>query len=252
MIDYCFEKNKLFSRELNSAYVKDLLKFSRESLNYELSSQTLFYWGHTFCATEYYGYGRLAGDLVDAVLRAICAVSFARACKQKNFSYLEIGVLHGLNLTSLYNIVQPEYETVSFTAIDPFEGYYGQKLDVALGVPVTEKVLRINMGRSQFAEQDISIFKGSSSDPTIQAANAHRTFDMIFVDGDHSYDGVKRDVDYYGTLLSPQGLLIIDNYGDADWPDIARYVDAELLTGHPFLSALRKKKIGRTMVFKKM
>ena len=47
--------------------------------------------------------------------------------------------------------------------------------------------------------------------------------------------------------------MIIDNYGDAGWPEIARYVDTELLPegGHPYLIPLRVKKIGRTMVFKK-
>jgi hypothetical protein len=139
---------------------------------------------------------------------------------------------------------------VSFTAIDPFEGYYGQKLDIGLGLPVTEKVLRINLARSQVPEGDVTIFKSFSAAPAVQAANAHKTFDMIFVDGDHSYEGLKKDVDYYGILLSPGGLLIIDNYGDAPWPDVTRYVDVELLGGHPYFSLLGER-IGRTMVFKR-
>ena len=253
-MDFCFEKTKRFSRELSDAQVQDLLKFSRENLGYKISPQTLFYYGHVFCSTEYSGYGRLAGDLVDAVLRAVCAVSFARAHDQKNFSFLEIGALYGLNFTGLYNIVRAEYKTVSFAAIDLFEGYYGQKHDTALGLPVTEDIFRINLARSQVVAQDVAVFKGSSSDPTIQTSNAHKTFDLIFVDGDHSYEGVKNDVEYYGTLLTPQGLLIIDNYGDAAWPDITRFVDAELLMGSNIhnLSALRKEKIGRTMVFRRL
>ena len=207
--------------------------------------------GHVFCACEYTGYGRLAGDLVDAVLRAICAVSFARSNRGGGVKIMEIGVLYGLNLTGMYNIVRTEYETVLFTAIDPFEGYYGQKLDAGLAFPVTEKFFRINLARNQVAEQDIAVFKGFSSDPAIQAANAKKTFDLIFVDGDHSYEGVKRDVDFYGTLLSSGGLLIIDNYGDAAWPGVTRYVDAELFGRHPYLSVLSEDKIGRSLVFRK-
>ncbi len=32
-------------------------------------------------------------------------------------------------------------------------------------------------------------------------------FDFIFIDGDHSYEGVKRDFDLYKKLLSPRGFI---------------------------------------------
>ncbi len=33
--------------------------------------------------------------------------------------------------------------------------------------------------------------------------------DILFIDGDHSYDGVKKDFDLYSTILSEKGIIII-------------------------------------------
>lgn len=48
-------------------------------------------------------------------------------------------------------------------------------------------------------------------------------YDLIFIDGDHTYDGVKRDFELYKELLSPRGFVVFhdidpdhifkDNYG---------------------------------------
>ena len=33
-------------------------------------------------------------------------------------------------------------------------------------------------------------------------------YDLIFIDGDHSYDGVKKDFELYKELLSPRGFIV--------------------------------------------
>jgi Methyltransferase domain len=35
------------------------------------------------------------------------------------------------------------------------------------------------------------------------------TIDMLFIDGDHSYEGVKLDFELYSKLLSPKGIILI-------------------------------------------
>ena len=41
-------------------------------------------------------------------------------------------------------------------------------------------------------------------------------FDLIFIDGDHSYKGVKQDFETYGKLIAPNGLIAFhDIYNDA-------------------------------------
>lgn len=36
-----------------------------------------------------------------------------------------------------------------------------------------------------------------------------KTFDLIFIDGDHSYEGVKKDFEFYTTYLSDNGIVIM-------------------------------------------
>ena len=40
--------------------------------------------------------------------------------------------------------------------------------------------------------------------------------DILFIDGDHSYEGVKKDFDLYSQLLSPKGIVILHDT-DADY-----------------------------------
>lgn len=40
--------------------------------------------------------------------------------------------------------------------------------------------------------------------------------DILFIDGDHSYEGVKKDFDLYSQLLSPKGIILVHDT-DADY-----------------------------------
>lgn len=51
---------------------------------------------------------------------------------------------------------------------------------------------------------------GDSSESLAQFANAH--FDLIYIDGDHSYDGVVKDILTAETRLKPGGHLVLNDY----------------------------------------
>jgi len=38
-------------------------------------------------------------------------------------------------------------------------------------------------------------------------------FDFIYIDGDHRYEGVKRDIELAIPLLKPGGVMLLDDYG---------------------------------------
>ncbi|MDA9555796.1 class I SAM-dependent methyltransferase, partial [Pelobium sp.] len=38
-----------------------------------------------------------------------------------------------------------------------------------------------------------------------------RSFDLIYIDGDHSYEVCKQDIENYGKLLNVSGYLVIDD-----------------------------------------
>jgi hypothetical protein len=55
----------------------------------------------------------------------------------------------------------------------------------------------------------------------------HRGADMIFIDGDHSYEGAKGDILSWQPFLHPGGLLCGH---DSDWPEVRQALD-EVLPG---------------------
>ena len=69
--------------------------------------------------------------------------------------------------------------------------------------------------------QDFKLFIGDSQ--TFETRDKVKEFcpqyDLIFIDGDHSYEGVKRDFELYKTLLSPRGHII---FHDVDPENVFR------------------------------
>jgi predicted O-methyltransferase YrrM len=71
-------------------------------------------------------------------------------------------------------------------------------------------------------EQRIVTLPLDSHDPaTVAAARAALEgvpVDLLFIDGDHSYEGVKRDFELYAPLVRPGGIVALhDILADSDW-----------------------------------
>ena len=56
-----------------------------------------------------------------------------------------------------------------------------------------------------------------------------RRYGFLVIDGDHRYAGVKHDLESYLDTVTPGGYVLVDDYGNPSWPDVKRYVDAEVL-----------------------
>jgi hypothetical protein len=48
--------------------------------------------------------------------------------------------------------------------------------------------------------------------------------DCVFIDGDHTYEGVARDIISYAPIVKPGGLLIFDDFGGQNFPGVKRAV----------------------------
>jgi predicted O-methyltransferase YrrM len=61
--------------------------------------------------------------------------------------------------------------------------------------------------------QTIELIRADSHLPAsltaVRAALGGEPLDFLFIDGDHSYEGVRRDVAEYGALLRPGGLMAL-------------------------------------------
>ena len=72
-------------------------------------------------------------------------------------------------------------------------------------------------------------FRSDSQDPaTIEAVGECGPFDFVFIDGDHTYDGVRADWLAYSPLVRSGGLVAFHDTwpnGDRHEPGVVRWVD---------------------------
>jgi predicted O-methyltransferase YrrM len=50
-------------------------------------------------------------------------------------------------------------------------------------------------------------------------------FDMVFIDGDHAYASVVRDIQLWRKHIRPGGIICGHDYANPEWPDVKRVVD---------------------------
>lgn len=121
---------------------------------------------------------------------------------------VEIGVLHGHSLVYLKK-ARPDLDLIG--------------VDWGRGVPdyipkPTANTLIENLVREKL---EIPILLGDSSSMARFVPSAW----AVFIDGDHTEDGVRRDIAAWEPTVMPGGILGGDDYGMAGWPDVKKVVD---------------------------
>lgn len=187
--------------------------------------EAMGYAAHRACMVEQRMQGRLATSIEDVLLRSLAAMSVPR----RKINVLEIGTLFGIGAGIMYDMMAPHYDEVHVTLIDPLDGYYEtNRLDILTGQPITERTLRQNLAQVDLKGDRLTLIKHLSTDKEALQQAAERRYDVLVIDGDHSYEGVKADFDLYAPMVRRGGIIIFDDYGAKDWPDVARYVDSEV------------------------
>ena len=74
----------------------------------------------------------------------------------------------------------------------------------------------------------VEVVKRYSTDPEARQALEHFRILTLMIDGDHSYEGAKKDWQLYAPMVEPGGCVIVDDYGNPDWPGVKKAVDEAL------------------------
>lgn len=221
-----------FNRHLNQSHIETFEREWRKRLSLPMNAQVLGYMASRICHTEQNLDGRLATSVEDMLLRALVA----RSIKSKSVNVLEIGTLFGTGAAIIYDAINPHFEHVHMTLLDPLEGYYnGVQSDVLTGQTVDLETLQRNFRRSGIPESDYSVIKHLSTDLEAVEVAGQQQYDLLIIDGDHSYAGVKTDFENYAQFVKLGGYIIFDDYNSADWPEVKQYVDDEM-PKHEFVS----------------
>lgn len=130
---------------------------------------------------------------------------------QEEIRFLEIGVHRG-QITSLIGMLGEELKVqTNVFGISPFNGH-------AMGIDGTFRE-DTNHAWRKFVTTDsfshLTTFGGLSNDESIvYCAKSVSPFDIIYIDGDHSYEVVKEDLKNYLPMLKAGGILVTDDSGN--------------------------------------
>ncbi len=118
-------------------------------------------------------------------------------------------------------------------AIDHFQGTPGNKNHYRVDRPdlsdLESNFIR-NIDRVGLANY-IRLYRMTSEQAFRQRSHDFRRLRMLFIDGDHSYDSVVRDINLFAPCLLPGGVVVLDDY-HSDGPGVVRAVrDRVLSTG---------------------
>ena len=131
------------------------------------------------------------------------AVRFAKEYFEgKPINVLEIGVLKGYNARNFLKHLNIN----KIYLVDPFGGseeknYYSKDYDMSLCESQTRKLLK--------KYSDKTFFIKKYSDDAVD--DIPEELDLIYIDGNHEYEYVKRDIENYYPKLKKGGILAGDN-----------------------------------------
>ncbi|MBI2716572.1 MAG: class I SAM-dependent methyltransferase [Rhizobiales bacterium] len=148
-------------------------------------------------------------------------------------SLLEIGVFKG-QVISLWALIGRNWDIdVRITAITPFEGrpmprsrlitWIRSRFDFKFRENLRngnfyencdyEAVVKKLFGRFDLDFWKVRLCRGYSTDSHVQLELSNATFHIVYVDGDHSFDGALQDFKTYGPKVVRGGWLVADDAG---------------------------------------
>lgn len=129
----------------------------------------------------------------------------------KKINYLEVGTFLGRSLIELYKTSSLFDIEITSTVVDTFEGTKNEEME-----NFKKHYDQNNSFKSQFLKNiknnnitNLNIFEGFSDDFFNQ--NTEK-FDLIYIDADHSYDAVKRDINNSLKFIKSGGNITGDDY----------------------------------------
>jgi hypothetical protein len=123
-------------------------------------------------------------------------------------TYLEIGSFAG--------------GSVSLVSSHP---YPTKCYSIDLGRPIPQEVVENNVSKFKNEKSTFKYFKGDSRDENV-INQIKDEIDILFIDGDHSYDGALNDFKVYSKMVKAGGYIVFDDYNDyIHSPEVKTAVD---------------------------
>ena len=119
-------------------------------------------------------------------------------------SIVEVGVQEGVHAAEVYDELKPK----KMFLVDPYYAYPGVN-----GIYYTKEVMTeyMNTAKKAMSSRPSANFLHLTS---IQASRTfnNNTFDIVYIDADHTYDCVAKDIEYWWPKVKPGGALCGHDY----------------------------------------
>lgn len=225
-----------FTRAISHRDVQFVQKIILDAFSVEPAYEEVINVANLILWVEHTMIGRIAGNIQNYVLNYLVRYYATKqlASSHPRPAHAEIGVLFGGSLLLTQIAIQQAEARVANIGVDPLDGYYmnqtRQKVDKSTSLPVDSETVEQNVQRLDLTRDTIHLFCSASTDTdTIRRVGEYDLL-SLFIDGDHSYEGVKHDWEKYAPFVVDGGFVLFDNYHDPVWPQITEFVDSELLS----------------------
>ena len=186
--------------------------------------------------------GRIPHDNI--IILYVIAEMMGKECD----AYLEIGVLNG---GSMVMILQSQVTKRLHVGVDLFAPREKKGKGIANSDISLERSKR-NVER-YMNDHKIYLVKGNSHQAeTVEKIKKHfkTGISLLFIDGDHSYEGVKKDFERYYELVRKGGFICFDDYGGPGHrATIRKFVDSIQSTKINRIGEFRARKDMKTSIF---
>jgi hypothetical protein len=153
-------------------------------------------------------------------------------------TYAELGTAYGRSMCSVADIIRRK--KLKVVAVDTFQGTECEKTpEQKLQVIDYKKDFEANIKRFGL-EPYVSVHQGMTNQ--VVSNFFDDTFDLIFIDADHSYEAVRQDIDQWRPKLKKTGIMAGHDYGGT-WTGVKKAADETfpiVLTGGLVWSTSKK------------
>jgi hypothetical protein len=154
---------------------------------------------------------------------------------EKPLRILEIGVYKAGFLTALSD--SSNLRILSYVGVDPYAGddqdpyldaYWGSK---------SMAEAKFQDAKLIFESKGGNLVRMTSRDFIVDQ-NYNQEFDLIYIDGDHSYSQALWDITAFFPMVADGGLLGIDDYANVDTPDVTTATNKFLDNHHSYIAKI--------------
>jgi cephalosporin hydroxylase len=109
-------------------------------------------------------------------------------------------------------------------------------ISVDLGQPINPSIPIRNVNKFKHENCKYDYIQGNSQDKNVidEVFNMVDKVDILFIDGDHSKNGVIRDFENYSSLVKKGGYILFDDYMDSQFSPQVKIAVDELVKNNSF------------------